>query len=303
MGTVESLEIVRYATETLGCHQHGGLRSFPISGASPKGSFRENSLGFSRGSQRDAIYPENTEFILVTDAYDSNCPGFQLVCKNPRLVFAELLREFFTSVPPSGIHASAVIHPTATVSKTAAVGPFVHIGRHSVIGERTRLEPFVNIGDDVAVGDDCVLQAHSSIGSTGFGLEARADRSLVRIPHLGGVRIGDGVWVGNFTAIAAGTLSPTVVGSGTHIDNLVHIAHNVEVGRNCQITACAEISGSVRIEDDVVIAPNVTVNQKLVIGQGAFVGSGSTVVRSIRAGRLAFGSPAREVRNRTSDDR
>ncbi len=303
MDAVDSVEVVRHATEALGCHFDGALKSFPISGASPMGSFRENSIGFSRGFQPGMGYPVGSDFILVTDRYDERCSGLQLVCENPRLIFAELLEAFFVPVPLADIHSSAVIHPTASVAKTAVVGPFVHVGRDSVIGERTRLEPFVNIGDGVVVGNDCVLQAHSSIGSTGFGLEARVDGSLVRIPHLGGVRLGDGVWVGNFTAVAAGTIHPTSVGSGTHIDNLVHIAHNVEVGRNCQITACAEISGSVRIEDGVVIAPNVTVNQKLVIGEGAFIGSGSTVVRSIQAWKLAFGSPAREVRDRTADDR
>jgi UDP-3-O-[3-hydroxymyristoyl] glucosamine N-acyltransferase len=248
------------------------------------------------------VLTEGSKYILLTSAERPECNGIQLVCDNPRLAFAELLNAFFAPDEEPGIHASAAIHPSAKIADSASIGAFVYVGANSVIGEDTRIEPFVHIAHDVHIGARCHVMAHASIGSAGFALERRRDGSLLRIPHSGGVRIEDDVWIGNATAIASGTLHATRIGAGTHIYNLVHVAHNVTIGSNCQIIASAVLAGSVQIEDDAYVALNATVLQKLVIGAGALLGSGSTVMQSIRPGMVAFGTPAREMRERRSSD-
>jgi len=50
-----------------------------------------------------------------------------------------------------------------------------------------------------------------------FGNEV--DGTPVRIPHLGSVEIGNYVEIGNFTAIARGTLKNTIIRSHVKIDN------------------------------------------------------------------------------------
>ena len=59
----------------------------------------------------------------------------------------------------------------------------------------------------------------------------------------------------------------------------------------------------VTIGDNVWIGGDVTINQGVTIGDGTVVGSGSVVTRSLPAGVVAVGSPARVVREITEADR
>lgn len=58
----------------------------------------------------------------------------------------------------------------------------------------------------------------------------------------------------------------------------------------------SEFAGEIHIEDDVWIGANVSVLDNVTIGKGAVIGAGSVVTKSIPAGWLAFGNPARCIR-------
>lgn len=58
----------------------------------------------------------------------------------------------------------------------------------------------------------------------------------------------------------------------------------------------SEYAGEIHIGDDVWLGANVTVLDNVTIGRGAVVGAGSVVTKNIPAGWLAFGNPARCVR-------
>jgi len=94
------------------------------------------------------------------------------------------------------------------------------------------------------------------------------------------VIIGDNVEIGSLNAIARGTLEDTVIGDNVKTDDHVFIAHNVEVGDNTLIIAGAEVSGGVKI------------------GDGAVVGMGAVVTKSVKAGAVVMGNPAREKKDR-----
>jgi len=113
-----------------------------------------------------------------------------------------------------------------------------------VIGNGTRVYSGVQIHDQVRIGRNVVLKSGCVIGSDGFGFERNDEGTFEKFPHVGGVVIKDDVEIGGNTCVDRGTLSNTIIGKGTKIDNLVHIAHNVVVGKNCAIIALACLGGS-----------------------------------------------------------
>lgn len=233
--------------------------------------------------------------IVPMDGIVPDCPS--ILTESPRHVFGRIVSEFFVVRTKPGIHPTALIDPSACVDRSATIGPYCTIGPNVTIGPRTVLHNHVAISSNVEIGADCVLWSHCVIGEDGFGIEKDRAGNLARIPHIGGVRIGKRVHIGNFTSVVGGTIEPTVIEDGAMIDNLVHIAHNAHIGENCQIIACAEVSGSVRIGRNVQVAPNAAIIQKVEIGENSIIGLGAAVTQSIPAGVIAAGVPAKVIRH------
>ena len=100
--------------------------------------------------------------------------------------------------------------------------------------------PNVSIYHDIIIGKQCIIDSGSVIGADGFGLVKDKNR-YHKIPHIGRVILKDSVWIGPNCCIDRGTLSDTVIGEGSKLDNLIHIAHNVQirseerrVGKECR---------------------------------------------------------------------
>ncbi len=221
--------------------------------------------------------------------------GTTIAVDSPRAAFAAAVTQFFAPRPEAGIASSAIVHPTAQVSASAVVGEFTVIGAGVTIGDGTEIRHHCVIGRNVQIGDHCLVKSNAVIGEEGFGLEKDESGNNIRIPHLGSVRVGDHVEIGSFTSINAGTITPTVIDDYVKISDNVHIAHNCRVGTNSILTGSVELSGSVSVGANVWIAPHASVREKLTIGDGATVGIGAVVVRSIVAGEVHYGNPARRA--------
>jgi UDP-3-O-[3-hydroxymyristoyl] glucosamine N-acyltransferase len=202
-----------------------------------------------------------------------------IVSENPYAYYAKTVA-LFNPPPPvhAGIHPFAQIDGTANVDATAEIGPFVvigpraevgpgaSIGAHCVLGEKarigahTRLYPQVSVYDGCSLGERCIIHSGAVIGSDGFGMARERGRWL-KIPQVGGVRIGNDVEIGANTTIDRGALDDTIIEDGVKLDNLVQVAHNVVIGAHTVIAACSGISGS------------VTIGKNCMVGGGAgFVG-------------------------------
>lgn len=220
-----------------------------------------------------------------------------------------------TPAPIPGVHPSAHVDANAVVDPTASIGPGCVIGPRSVVGARATIGANVVIGDDVRIGDDVTLHAgcvvrdrcavgeHSVlhpgvvVGADGFGYHPAPDGAgLVKIPHIGDVRIGKDVEVGANTCIDRAKLGSTLIGNGTKIDNLVQIGHNCIVGRSCVICGHVGVSGSVTIGDGAVIGGGVGIADNLTIGPGAQVAADSGVISDIPAAETWAGTPAMPMR-------
>ena len=213
--------------------------------------------------------------------------------------------------PAPGIDKTAVVDPTARVAPTAAIGPFCVIGPRTAVGDGCVLHARITLGADVSVGpqtvlfpgvvvyDRCsigaqsILHSNVSIGADGFGYRPDpSGRGLIKVPHIGTVRIGNQVEIGANSAVDRGKFGATTVGDGTKIDNLVQIGHNVQIGRCVIICGMAAIAGSAIIEDGVILAGHVGVADGLTVGAGSRILAMSGVMCNVPPGQTWYGAPA-----------
>ena len=195
----------------------------------------------------------------------ADCPVAALVSDDPYASYARMAAA--VCPPPAfepGIHATAFVAASATVAESAHVaanavveedaeiGDNVYIGPGAVVGPRcrvlkdSRVLANVTLVRDVQIGERCILHPASVVGSDGFG-NAMTPDGWVKVPQVGGVRVGNDVEIGAGTTVDCGTVGDTVIGNGVRLDNQVHIAHNVKVGDHTAMAACVGISGSVTI--------------------------------------------------------
>lgn len=239
--------------------------------------------------------------------------GAALVAKDPYVAYAKIAALFErVAAAPRGIHASAVVSPSARVHPTASVGPCCVVDEGAVIEEGAILGPHCAIGPGCVVGANSRLVGRVTlvirvtlgkrvlvhpgavIGSDGFGLAFDRDH-WVKLPQLGGVRIGDDCEIGANTTIDRGAMDDTVIGEGTKIDNQVQIGHNVRIGRHCAIVSQVGIAGSTVVGDGVQIGGQAGLNGHIKIGDGVQIAAKSGVIGDIPAGERYGGVPARPI--------
>jgi len=199
----------------------------------------------------------------------------RIVSDNPYAYYARTVALFHPqpAVRP-GIHPFAQVDGSASVDANAEIGAFVvigagasvgagaAIGSHCVLGDGvavgagTRLHPRVTIYPGCRLGARCIVHSGVVIGADGFGM-ARDAGAWVKIPQVGGVRIGDDVEIGANTTIDRGALDDTIIEDGVKLDNLIQVAHNCVIGAHTVIAGCTGISGSVTIGRHCMIGGGV----------------------------------------------
>ena len=288
-----------------------------------------NVLSFIRDAKHAARWAESTAAAaLVSEGIE--VPGHDdraralLVVKDADIALISLLEVICagqTQQPEPGVHGSAVIAASASVAASASIGPHCVVDESAGIGEGTALGPRVSIGRGVVVGRACVLHAGVTlqpgtaigdgctlhpgvvIGADGFGYRPAPDgRGVVKIPHVGGVRIGSGVEIGANSTIDRGKFGDTTIGDGAKIDNLVQIGHNCRIGRAAVICGQAAIGGSTTVGDGTMIDGAAMIPDNVDIEPRSLIGGGAQVVGNVKAtGEFWFGLPARpasEMRRR-----
>ena len=186
--------------------------------------------------------------------------------------------------------------------KNVLIGKNVKIGRNSHIASNSIIESNVHIGKNCVVGsfvtirnslisDNVYIQDGSKIGVKGFGFIPNKNKNT-RTPHIGKTILEEGVEIGANSTIDRGSLSNTVIGKNTFLDNQVHVAHNVHIGRNCMIAGQVGFAGSVTVGDNVVIGGQAGISGHLAIGNNVKIGGGSGVINDIPNNYQVMGYPA-----------
>lgn len=109
-------------------------------------------------------------------------------------------------------------------------------------------------------------------------------------------RIGRGV-----VALENVVVGPfSTIGDFVTLNRQSSVGHHTTIGEFCTISPGAHIAGHCRIGNGVFIGMGAVVCDHIEIGDNSVIGAGSVVVRPIPAGVVAYGNPARIIRNQST---
>ena len=186
------------------------------------------------------------------------------------------------------------------------IGKNVKIGSNCSIGHNTIIESNVVIGDNCSIGSNVIIRNTliknnvsildgSVIGKKGFGFFP-SKKGNIRYPHIGIVIIEDNCEIGCGSTIDRGSLSNTIIGKNTFLDNQVHIAHNNKIGENCIIAGQVGFAGSSTLGNNVMIGGQAGISGHLKVGSNVQIGGGSGVIKDIPDNSKVMGYPAKNLK-------
>ena len=186
------------------------------------------------------------------------------------------------------------------------LGKNVKIGSNCSIGHNTIIESNVVIGDNCSIGSNVIIRNTiiknnvsildgCVIGKKGFGFFPSKNGNI-RYPHIGIVIIEDNCEIGCGSTIDRGSLSNTIIGKNTFLDNQVHIAHNNKIGENCIIAGQVGFAGSSTLGNNVMIGGQAGISGHLKVGNNVQIGGGSGVIKDVPDNSKVMGYPAKDLK-------
>ena len=197
--------------------------------------------------------------------------------------------------------------------KNVLVGINVKIGNDCQIGHNTIIEKNVSIGNKCSIGSNVIIRnsliknnVHildgCVIGKKGFGFFPD-NVSNYRYPQVGVVIIEDNAEIGCGSTIDRGSLSNTVIGKNTYLDNQIHVGHNVKIGENCIIAGQVGFAGSSTLGKNVMIGGQAGISGHLKIGNNVQIGGGSGVIKDIPDNSKVMGYPSKDLKSFIRDNK
>ena len=269
---------------------------------------------FHSKKYKDIAKNTKASFCITTEALKNELPDkcVALVVKNVLVSLSKLTTKFYPdSINDDFDHSVVDISQTTfrddvKFGKNVLLGKNVSIGSKCLIGHNTIIEKNVSIGNNCSIGSNTIIRNsiiknnvnildNCVIGKHGFGFFPVNNNNL-RYPHIGIVLIEDNCEIGCGSTIDRGSMSNTIIGKNTYLDNQIHIAHNVIIGENSIIAGQVGIAGSSIIGNNVKIGGQAGISGHLKIGDNVEIGGGSGVIKDIPANTKVMGYPAKSIR-------
>jgi len=263
----------------------------------------------------------NASYCVTLESLSQFLPNTckKIIVKNVLLSIAKITKEFYPeSIVDDFDETAKDISKTSLkkkvkFGKNVLIGKNVKIGKNCLIGHNTIIEKNVIIGSNCSIGSNVIIRNTilrdnvnildgCVIGKKGFGFFPNQEKNI-RYPHIGIVMINENCEIGCGSTIDRGSLSNTVIGKNTYVDNQVHIAHNNKIGNNCIIAGQVGFAGSSTLGDNVMIGGQAGVSGHLKIGNNVQIGGGSGVINDIPDNTKVMGYPAKNLREFIKDNR
>ena len=243
----------------------------------------------------------------------------KIIVDNVLLSIAKITKEFYpNSIVDDFDDTAKDISKTSLkkkvkYGKNVLIGKNVKMGKNCSIGHNTIIEKSVNIGSNCSIGSNVIIRnsiikdnVHildgCVIGKKGFGFFPNREKN-VRYPHIGIVIINENCEIGCGSTIDRGSLSNTIIGQNTYLDNQVHIAHNNKIGDNCIIAGQVGFAGSSTLGNNVMIGGQAGISGHLKVGNNVQIGGGSGVINDVPDNTKVMGYPAKNLREFIKDNR
>jgi len=296
---------------------HSNTKDFEIHGVESLIDAKENDMTFLNSSiYRDVSLKTKAVACITSPNLSKFLPDKCIKLNVRNILFAvnQVSRMFYPKAdidyPDLNLVDSNEVknkYPKVSFGKNVLVGKNVRIGNNTYIGSNSIVESNVVIGKNSVIssfviiknsliGNNVNIKDGSKIGIKGFGFIPTKQKNI-RTPQIGKVILEDGVEIGANCTIDRGSVSDTIIGRNTFLDNHIHIAHNVKVGENCIMAAQIGISGSTTIGDNTAIGGQAGISGHLKIGNNVKIGGASGVINDIPDNSQVMGYPAVPLRD------
>ena len=276
---------------------------------------KKNDITFFHSLKyKDSLIATKSNFILTNTKLSKHVPSpkVKIIVQNVLLSVAKLTEFFYPNSLEEQFEKKMIKvdkekkYKNVKFGSNVLIGENVKIGINSKIGHNSIIESNViigkncNIGSNVVIrktiiGNDVFILDGAVIGKKGFGFFPNKKKNI-RYPHIGMVIIGNNVEIGCNNTIDRGSLSNTIIGDNSFLDNQVHIAHNVKIGNNCVIAGQVGVAGSTTIGHNVMIGGQAGISGHLKIGNNVRIGGGSGVIKNIPDSTNVMGYPAKDIK-------
>jgi len=269
-----------------------GNPSLQIDNASELSDAKANSICFYENDKyKNDLKYSKAGLVIVPKDFNIKIKTNFIRSDNPYLLFFTIIKSFFQEKPKSHISKLSKIDSSAKIGENASIDEFVSIGKNVKIGANSKIYPNVVIYEDTVIGDNVILHSGVTIGADGFGFLYH-NGIQNKISQIGNVVIGNDVEIGAGSTIDRATISSTVIGDGSKLDNLVQVGHNCKIGKNCCLCAQVGLAGNTTVGNVVYLAGQVGTSGHLKIGNYVRVGGKSGVMNNIADNAEVLGSPA-----------
>jgi len=274
----------------------------------------DNITFFHSKKYQEAASKTKAFFCITTENLKDYLPSHcnKIVVSNVLIATAKITKVFYPDSVEDNFDLTAqdisktLFKKKVKFGKNVLIGKNVKIGRNCSIGHNSVIEKNVIIGNNCSIGSNVIIRNTiiknniyildgCVIGKKGFGFFPDKEKNY-RYPQIGFVIINDNSEIGCGSTIDRGSMSNTIIGKNTYLDNQIHVAHNVKIGDNCIIAGQVGFAGSSTIGNQVMIGGQAGVSGHLKIGNKVSIGGGSGVIRNIPDNSKVMGYPAKDLR-------
>ncbi len=189
----------------------------------------------------------------------------------------------------SGVHPSAVVHPTARLEDGVVIGPYAIVEEDVVIGEESVVDSHALVGAHTRLGRGNHLHHGAVVGSIPQDLKFEGQLSYTVV--------GDHNTFREYCTVNRATAAgeETRIGSHNLLMAYTHVGHNCRIGHRVVLANSANLAGHVQVDDQAIIGGLTGVHQFVRIGAHAMIGGCARVTQDVPTYALAAGSEPRVI--------